>query len=242
MRHKKIEKLIRQAQNTMKRSADPIHGLSHVKRVVKNAENICIDMNITGRQKEALILAAHWHDVSRTITKYPSIFWMVFLDDLISAFMLLKSCLKLYLFGFVPNTAIKIIFCKSIGTGKLLTRILLRKRERILLDILSDADMLDVMHTERIENIMPMGDLSKIYLFSYKKLVNYNLKLKHTKFKTKAAVRQFEKIVRQLMEFLRQPEVLIWHIKQFGKKWCKEVEIKLKELLDYTILLNLQTN
>ncbi|MFH1946950.1 MAG: HD domain-containing protein [Candidatus Magasanikbacteria bacterium] len=241
MKHKKIEKLITQAQDAMKGSTDPIHGLSHVKRVIKNAENICIDMNITGRQKEALILATYWHDVSRTITKYPSIFWMVFLDDLISAFMLLKSCLKLWLFGYVPSTAIKIIFCKSIGTGRLLTKILLRKKDQILLDILKDADMLDVMHTERIENIMPMGELSKIYLFSYKRLVNYNLKLKHINFKTKTAVKQFEKIIKQLIDFLLRPEIIAWHIQQFGRKWCGEVNKKLNNLLDYITLLNLQT-
>lgn len=238
----KQQKLIKQAQEMMKGSADPIHGLSHVKRVVKNVESICEDVGIVGRQKEALILAAYWHDVSRTITKYPSIFLMVFLDDLISAFMLLKSCLKLWMFGYVPSVAIKIIFCKSIGTGKLLTRILLRKKERILLDILSDADMLDVMHTERIENIMPMGELSKVYLFSYKRLVNYNLKLKRVKFKTKAAMKQFEKIVRQLIEFFKKPEVLLWHVEQFGHKWCEQANKKLNELLDYIVLLKLQTN
>jgi len=242
MKQLKIKKLVIQAEEAMKSSADPIHGLSHVKRVVKNVENICEEMSIDGRQKDALILAANWHDVSRTITKYPSIFWMVFLDDLISAFMLLKSCLRLWLFGYIPSTAIKIIFCKSIGTGRLLTKILLRKKDRVLLDILSDADMLDVMHIERIENIMPLTELSKIYLFSYKHLVNYNLKLKHAKFKTKAAIKQFEKIIRQLMDYLRQPEILAWHIKQFGKKWCDEVNIKLKEMLDYIILLKLQTN
>ncbi|MBT4120562.1 MAG: HD domain-containing protein [Candidatus Magasanikbacteria bacterium] len=242
MKHIKIKKLVIQAQKAMKDSSDPIHGLSHVKRVVINVENICKDMNIRGRQKDALILAAYWHDVSRTITKYPSIFWMVFLDDLISAFMLLKSCLRLWLFGYVPSTAIKIIFCKSTGTGKLLTKILLRKKERILLDILEDADMLDVMHTERIENIMPLTELSKIYLFSYKRLVSYNLKLKHVKFKTKAAMKQFEKIIRQLIEFFKKPEVILWHTEQFGYKWCREANKKLKELLDYIVLLKLQIN
>ena len=241
MRQKKIEKLITQAQDTMKHSTDPIHGMNHVKRVVQNAENICIEMNITGQQKEALILAVNWHDVSRTITRYPSIFWMVFLDDLISAFMLLKACLKLWLFGYVPNTAIKIIFCKSVGTGRLLTKLLLRKKERVLLDILSDADMLDVMHTERIQNIMPMGELSKIYLFSYKRLVNYNLKLRHINFKTKTAIKQFEKIIRQLIDFLLQPEITAWHIQHFGYKWCIGVNRKLNSLLDYITLLNLQT-
>jgi len=240
MKQQKIKKLITQAQEAMKGSADPIHELNHVKRVVKNVENICEDMYINGRQKDAIILAANWHDVSRTITKYPSIFWMVFLDDLISAFMLLKSCLKLWLFGYTPSTAIKIIFCKSIGTGKLLTKILLRKKDRILLDILSDADMLDVMHIERIENIMPLTELSKIYLFSYKHLVSYNLKIKHIKFKTEVAMKQFEKIIRQLIDFLSQPEVLAWHTTNFGKKWCDEVEKRLREILDYITLLNLR--
>jgi len=237
----KGQALIKQAREIMIGSNDPIHDLAHVKRVVENVENISTDINITGRQRESLVLAAWWHDVSRTITRYPSMLWMVFLDDIISAFLLLRSCLKLWLFGYIPSTAVKIIFCKSIGTGRLLTKILLRKKDRILLDILKDADMLDVMHIERIKNIMPLSELSKFYLFGYKRLVNYSLKLRHVKFKTKTAIRHFENIIKQLMEYLKQPEILAWHLKQFGKKWCKEVEKKLFELLDFIELLNLQT-
>ncbi len=241
MKHTKIEKLIAHAKDTMNESTDPIHGLSHVERVVVSVKNICTDMNIQGQQKDALILATYWHDISRTITKYPSVVWMIFLDDLISAFILLKSCCRIWSFGYVQNTAIKIIFCKSIGTGKILTKLLLRKKDRVLLDILKDADMLDVVHVERVQNMMPLGDLSKIYLFGYKKLIDYNLKPKHVKFKTRVAIQQFEESIKQLIDFLQKPEVLSWHIKQFGKEWCDNIEKKLYEVLDFVILLNLKT-
>ncbi len=241
MQTEKYQKIVARAENIMKNSPDPIHDRRHVLRVIENIEQICEANQIVGAQKEALILSAWWHDVSRTITKFPSFIWMLFLDDLISAFLLFKFCLRNWLFGYEANTAIKIVFCKSVGAGRLLTRILLRKKDWILLDILKDADMLDVMHVERIRSIMPLSELSKIYLFNYKRLVNYSLKLKNAKFKTQSALKQFEQIIQQLIIFLSQPEILAWHIEQFGKKWCGEVEKKLNELLNYIKILNLQT-
>ena len=104
------------AKIIMANSSDPIHDLEHVERVVNNVEVLIKDIKLTQKEKDAVILAAWWHDVGRTLTKNPHTIWMTFFDDMISSAMLWKQTLKIKMFGSTAGMASRLILCKSIGT------------------------------------------------------------------------------------------------------------------------------
>src|SRR3989338_2062478 len=120
----KLDQLITAAQARMRRVRDPIHGIDHVERVVSHAHRLCATAGITGAQRDALILAAWGHDVSRSMTKKPSLVLMPLFDDLLSALTLWKHTIAFGLFGSVAGMATRLIFCKGLGTGMVLTRVL----------------------------------------------------------------------------------------------------------------------
>ena len=68
----RVEQLINIAKRKMKHSNDPVHDLDHVTRVVKRVKEFIADMDLSHDEKQAVILAAWWHDVARSITKNPS--------------------------------------------------------------------------------------------------------------------------------------------------------------------------
>jgi len=136
--------------------------------------------------------------------------------------------------------ASKLILCKSVGIGKVLTKIFLKKKTRILLDILQDADNLEMLHTNRLKKVLEMIKHSKMTLTAYKFLSWYTIRLKSIELKTKKAKQLFEKIIRQMIDWLRQPEILKWHLEKFGHKWIKKMEQKIEGLLHHITLQNLK--
>ena len=138
MKRDKIQKLTIKAQEIMCSSSDPIHDIRHVRRVVENVQKLSQELYLSPQEQQAIELAAWWHDAGRTITQKPSFVWMLFLDDIISAFMIWVYTIRYGVFGSVAGISSRLIFCKSLGTGALLTRILLRKKTRILLNILKN--------------------------------------------------------------------------------------------------------
>ena len=203
----------------MSRSRDPAHDQSHAERVATFAAQLAADTKLTETQTQALILAAWWHDVSRTLTKKPSIIVMPFIDDLLSAFQLWSATLRIGLFGSATGMATRIIFCKSFGTGAFLTRILLRRRNRILVDIIKDADALDVLNCERITTFMPLVERSRCYRFGYRAMIRRFLSTKELQMKTQAARAYVIRLLRAFILWAKQTAVAAWHVAQFGKRW-----------------------
>lgn len=224
-------KLIKIAQYKMFISHDPAHELEHVKRVVENVEKIAKSYDISGIDMDALVLSAWWHDFSRSrINKPPSFFWMIFLDDIISAWYLFVLSIKNKSLSKVVFWAILILLAKSLVGGRIFKFLFFRKDRKILVDILGDADFLDVMKYDRILKTMPIAKTNKYYRLAYKKLIEMNLKDKKIRLKTKEALSIFKKIVNDLIVFLQQDWVYSWHEELFGDKWCQWVLFKLKEL------------
>jgi hypothetical protein len=236
----KIQKLIQKAQEYMSISHDPVHDLDHVKRVVNHAEQLSKDIKLSKKQKDIVVLASWWHDAGRVITKRPSFILMPFFDDILSAFMLLWEMIKTRNFGDIANITFRLILCKSMGTGALLTKILLRKKHRILLDIIHDADNLDLIHIDRMKKIYTLVDDSYIYSMGYKILTNWCLKSKHMYMKTKEARIYLEKIIIQFLEWIKQTSVMLWHTERYGKKWVKKSIEQSEQLLNNIKFLNLQ--
>lgn len=229
----RIENLIQLAHAHMRRSHDPAHSLDHAARVVAHIERFAEDLHLSEDEKNALVLAGWWHDVSRTITERPSIILMLFVDDMLSALMLWRATIHNNVFGTVAGMSTRLIFCKSLGTGRLFTRLFLRKRTRGLLNILKDADTLDMMNVERICRVCKLVESSSIYAWGYRLLAWYNFKTNIFKMKTSMGRRYLQELTREVAAWMMQPEVWRWHLKYFGRVWVRRTFINVTRRLDY---------
>ena len=206
----------------MKKSRDPVHDLDHVTRVAGYCETIAKNYILTEKQKQALILAAWWHDVSRTIPKRPSLFFMSLIDDTLSALMLWMYTIRFGLFGSVAGMSTRLIFCKSFGTGTLFTRLLLRKKNRILFEILEDADTLDMLHVERTKQLLKLVETSALYRFGYKMAIHWFFATKQINLKTEEAKKILIQLLRSFLIWVKQKDIFLWHEKFFSRHWITE--------------------
>ena len=230
----KIDRLIAIAKEKMEGCRDPMHDLAHVQRVIAYTECIKKDFQLTERQLQGLVLAAWWHDVSRTITRNPSLIWMPFVDDIISAIMLWFATIKEQLFGNIVALSTRVILCKSIGAGALLTKLLLSKRDRIVLDILRDADTLDALNPERAKNMQLLAEQSRRYKLAYRLVIWWYVATDFLELKTEAAKKFLEQLFRDFLEWITGKENYLWHLERFGEKWCcknkRRAELRLLEM------------
>ena len=242
MNNPKIQKLIDAAENLMLSSQDPIHDIGHARRVVRNAKILSRDLKLNTKQKDILTLTSWWHDVSRTINNRPSFIWMTCFDDFISALMLIREMFRSRIFTKTAIGTVCLLLCKSLAGGSLLTRILLRKKDRILVDVAHDADNLDVINLERVKTVFKMVDSSKIYSFAYRIMIQWYTRSDQLYMKTSAARKYVEDIIRQFINWLKQKSVIFWHIKTFGERWVKKNLKKLESLLKKITLNNLEVS
>lgn len=231
----KINQLIDIAKERMKASRDPIHDLGHVERVVGYVKKFTEGTNLTDTQKQSLILAAYWHDIARSITKNPSFLWMAMIDDTLSALMLWRETIRCGLFGSSVGLSARIILCKSFGTGAIFTRILLSKKNRILLDIIQDADTVDMLHQERTIVMMKLAESSKLYYYGYKITMWWCVKTAEMHVKTENARKYLEDMLRKFIAWIKEKLIFQWHVQQFGIKWVKKTMRQAEELLQYII-------
>jgi len=231
--------LIERAKCIMKKTHDPIHDIHHVTRVVEFSKKLAHETKLSEKEIDILTLAAWWHDTSRTLTKKPSVIIMPFLDDAISAFLLLITALRFrFFFNSTIRTAIKIIFCKTIGTGGYLRKTLLTKKQQVLADILHDADMLDILHEKRAKEMFTLAESSPIYHVGYKLAVWWFLSTSALKTKTKAAKKYLLLLLEDFLFWIKQKDILLWHVQKYGQKWvtkqitkCSKNVLQLKTAL-----------
>ena len=129
--------------------------------------------------------------------------------------------------------AIKIVLCKNMGTTKVLTRLLLRKENYILVDILKDADALDVLHQERIIGMMDLACRSYIYHCGYKLVIRFYLMPHQLKMKTRQARELVLKELRTFIEWMKSADVYAWHITRYGKIWVDTMLEKGNQLIKH---------
>lgn len=227
----KYQGLVRMARRLMAKSRDPIHDLSHAERVVHHAINIARDMNIGQRDIMALELAAWWHDAARVLTGKPSIVWMSLIDDALSALLLWAATVRYGMLGSTAGVACRIILCKNMGTRKLFTRIFLRKRTRVLLDILADADRLDGLNIMRIVYVCRLAENSRVYSYAYRAVIWFHLNSNYLKLKTDSARIYLREILRQFVEWIERADIRAWHIAHFGIEWAHRSAARLQTLL-----------
>lgn len=218
---KRIKQLIEIGQERMERSTDAYHGMDHAKRVVENAKTIAHSLHLTSAQRQAVILAGWWHDTGRTLTKKPSVIWMRCIDDMLSAFLLWKESIKVKEFSQIVSLAIRIILCSNIGTGKFLIRILLRKKDRILLSILKDSDTLDTICTARLNYLCEFARQSKTNQLKYQFAIWWFLHSKEFQFRTEKAWENFEMAMQEFLVWVREINNFEWHKQTFGLEWIE---------------------
>ena len=236
----RIQKLIETAKHFMYCSTDPIHDIRHVRRVVDYTQKLAHDLDLTEKEAYALELAAWWHDVSRSFTRKPSMIWMMFFDDMFSALILWIFTLRFGIFGNVAGLSTRLIWCKNLATGSLFTKIFLRKRTRLLLDVLKDADNLDLLHIERYEIARKMSQDSRKNYYAFKTLIWLNLNTNVLHMKTKAARRYVKQVIQDLIDWLNQQHIYIWHIRMYGKEWVDETFSQFKSILETIQHLDVQ--
>lgn len=219
MNNTRIQELTTIAIEYMSCSQDPVHDLEHVTRVVSHVTQLADDYQLSKEQTASLVLAAWWHDVARSLTKRPSIVIMPFIDDLISAMMLWYFTIKVGLYGSIPGMAARMIFCKSFGTGKILSRFLMKKKNRFMIDILDDADTLDILHIGRTKEIFTLVDSSATYRLGYKLMIWWFLSIDTLETKTELAKVYFLEICKEFQAWMASTEVFQWHVDHFGKEW-----------------------
>lgn len=223
--------LIAKAKERMALSTDPIHDLSHVTRVAAVCTSLAKDMVFSASETSALVLAAWWHDAGRTITKNPSFIWMMFFDDFFSAFMLFCAACRVRLLNPITGKAIRIILCQSFGSGKLFAHFLLRWRTRLLLDVLVDADNLDILYIQRIEIAITLARGSRWYRHAYRILVWWNLCTAQMVMRTRAAQTYLRRVLQELLVWMQHPRVREWHEQLFGNVWCERTILRINLFL-----------
>jgi hypothetical protein len=229
---KQVRKLLKLAKKIMSESTDPIHDLAHVERVASYCKTISQSYNLSHSQYQALILAAWWHDAGRTITKRPSVIIMPFIDDTISALMLWRHTIRFGLFGSVAGMATRIIFCKSEVTGKFLKYIFLRKKNRILLEILEDADAIDMVHVDRANVIKEMVDSSYTYRLGYKAMVHWFMMWDTVRVQTEGARQLMINLFKKILEWIQQQEIFDWHIELLSLRVTQKVVVRIKDSIN----------
>ncbi|MBD3310981.1 MAG: hypothetical protein GF349_00610 [Candidatus Magasanikbacteria bacterium] len=241
MEPQKFQKLINIAEEKMIACKDPIHDIGHAKRVVAHANVLSKDLNFNSFDHQVLILSSWWHDASRSISGKSSLVWMTCFDDILSAFMMLWTSIKYNIFSKVVLKSFLMLVCKNIGTGTLFTKIFIRKKDRLLLNAIHDADNLDVIYLERVKTIYKMVDSSKTYYYAYKITIQWYLRSKDLYMKTDAARIYVEKMIKKFIEWLKDKSVMYWHKKIFGWKWVEKNLAGIEKLHSKIILKNLQT-
>ncbi|HAT03480.1 MAG TPA: hypothetical protein DCS29_01745 [Candidatus Magasanikbacteria bacterium] len=238
--HNKTQKLISRAHTLMCFSSDPVHDLSHVARVVDITQKLASSLRLSPRDIEVLTLAAWWHDTGRTITKKNR--WaMILLDDMISSIMLIRHALRHGLCTRISLEAAHIILCKNIGTGALFTKLFLRKPKHILLNILADADNLDMFHITRFDASSKLAIHSFFYKKAFQFWIWYNLNTERLILKTAAARTFLQQKIKELIIWLSQKYINEQFIIQFGKQWVKKTTRQLHNLHAKILLMNTST-
>jgi hypothetical protein len=123
------------------------------------------------------------------------------------------------MFGPVIGMATRMILCKSMGTGKIFSRIFMRKKNRIMIDALKDADMLDTLSIERTQQIYQLVDSSRVYFLGYKISIWWFLSSQKLTLKTKEAKKYLIQLLKAFVEWIQKPHVFEWHVARFGKQW-----------------------
>lgn len=214
--------MVQKARELMKLSKDPIHDLSHVERVVQNVKKIAPSLHLSKKETEAIELAAWWHDVARVLTKQPSFVWMACIDDMVSALML---CLHSIRYGFWRQSggiATKLILSKTFATGAVFTKLLLSKKERLMMHVLRDADQLDVMNAERLALVCELSKTSKKYFWGLQCLIFYNTRQSSLQMKTTIANTYLAEGVDGIYHWICERRSDPSYVNFFGQAWIND--------------------
>jgi len=232
--------LIGLAIHKMKNSHDPIHDFCHVQRVVNYTKKIVPSHNLSDANENILYLATWWHDVGRTITSNPSLIFMTMFDDIISAILLLYFAIKYNKINKITIQAIIVLLSKSYLL-KPLFKIILSKNKKIILNILEDADNLDMLTISRTEQIRIIVNTYPAYAIGYKYAIHWFLHIQKIKMQTLAAKKIVIELIHQFIKWLQQPEIFKWHQNIFSTKWINN-NITLAKKIHKKIILEIKFN
>lgn len=217
--------LVDVARSRMGKSRDPLHDLSHVERVLNLSRRIAATSRLTEQERQALELAVWWHDISRSFFRRPAAFILLrFCDDMLSAIALWAVSFRFGFFGAIPGMACRIIFCKNIGTGALLTQLLLRRRTRHILHILSDADKIDIISVPRIEILRELTNSRVFFAFLYRTWFFWFKNMRDLRLKTSAGKEVRNTAFSDIATWFSRSDISEWHKQKYGDRWMEKSE------------------
>ncbi|PIR75380.1 MAG: hypothetical protein CO030_05135 [Candidatus Magasanikbacteria bacterium CG_4_9_14_0_2_um_filter_42_11] len=229
----RVQSLTSQAETILMGSHDPLHDHRHAGRVADYAVVIARELHVTNASHlDALKLSAWWHDISRVITKKPSFLLMPFIDDTLSAIILARTAIKTGKWNRTVWLASRLILAKSVGTGKVFSRMFLTKRMRLLLDILQDADTVDTLASERAHDIQQLVDSSLSYHYAYRVMVWWFISTAFLEVKTEAAKEQLLAVLKEFMIWIHEESIMAWHIERYGQAWIDHMHARLEQLIE----------
>ncbi|HOX61218.1 MAG TPA: HD domain-containing protein [Candidatus Magasanikbacteria bacterium] len=227
----KTQKLINVGLKLMEKTHDPLHNRNHVERVISTTQTIAHKQNLSDHDTQALALAAAWHDVARIITRRPSMFIMLALDDLFSAFMLTWYGIINFSFRYEVRIAIWLLLAKSAITGRIIKLTMLRRRYRTLLQILKDADVIDVIHPERTSIAFDMAQNSRYYRTGYRMLIRWTLRTRPISTYTMEARDNLFQNLQIMRDWVMSPPITKLHTMMFGPEWAEIYSISIERLI-----------
>ena len=151
MQNKTFQALTKAAEHLMERSTDPIHDTGHASRVVTYLKHMQGECGLTKSERQAIIIAGWWHDVSSYYHQKSSLVWMPLEDDSLRWHAFVASTEEWYLrvgclFGDSSHLG------QSLGTGAFLKKFSF-PNETNFLPTFKDADTLDTfLHRARRQN------------------------------------------------------------------------------------------
>lgn len=228
--NKKLTKLRAIAKLYMRGSQDPVHDLAHIERVSTYAKRIAQSYDLTQEEHDALMLAVQWHDVSRTLTKNTSFILMFFVDDVLSASMLWFWTIRYGLFGSIAGMATRMIFCKGKTPGTQFVRFFMKKRTKLLLQILEDADALDMLHVQRSSILCTMSQHSRMQRTAFKLVTHWWTSKDRLQLKTKEAKNILKELLTLLIAWAEDIFTKTFYMNTFGEKWAKKSLYRFRSL------------
>lgn len=231
MQTHQYQQLVHEAKRIMKQSADPIHDLAHVKRVVRLAKHMGASHNLSKEDMDTLVLCAWWHDTGRTAHSGASFVFMVMIDDIISSCLLWYRAFRMGIRHKVIRNACNILFAKGFTSHTVIQETFLSKNNRLLYNILADADMIDMISVERIDKIRPLIDEKKHFSRGYKMALWWFLHARKFPCRTSAAYPVLRQSLHEFIEWASSGDIKSWHANLLTEQRVEKYTQKAKAYL-----------
>ena len=102
-----------------------------------------------------------------------------------------------------------------------------------MVDIVADADCIDMLNQERATVIMKLAETSKMYLLGYRLVVWWSIKTAELHVKTEVARKYLKEMLKSFIAWVKEKNIFDWHVRQFGLRWMEKTLREVDVLMLY---------